>query len=324
MQYSICVQLTAAVAMFLAVAVGTHTLAMSPDSGGEETLVAQARQAIVQRRLKDAVELATKSIEQKADVAEAYTLRAIARQRLGEFAKAADDLTESIKLKPSADSHLLRGLCRSSLDEHAQAIGDFDKALELDPKLIAAYHHRGREHFKNGDTKKSIADFDRFIELDPQHENDCWERGLSRYYAGQFAKAQKSFDDYNKVGPDDTENDLWRMLSQVEVDGLETAQKDLTKYRPRRGGVFPLLYDLYTGKLKPDEVMARATDGAASDADREERRFYGELYVGMWFVTTRDNAKAIAHLEKTVAMRSNNYMWYVARLQLHRLKMPAK
>ena len=114
------------------------------------------------------------------------------------------------------------------------------------------------------------------------------------------------------------------MLSQVEVDGLAKAQESLASYRPRRGGVFPLLYDLYTGKLKPDEVLARATDGAVNDADREERSFYGQLYVGMWFVASRDNAKAIAHLEKAAAMRSNNYMWYVARQQLGLLKKRPK
>ena len=40
----------------------------------------------------------------------------------------------------------------------------------------------------------------------------------------------------------------------------------------------------------------------------------------MWFVANRDGEAATRELEKAVELRSTDYMWYVARLQLERLK----
>jgi len=294
--------------------------AMNQTEKTAEQWLLDAQKALLSRRTQDAVDFATKAIELKADFADAYRIRGRARQRLGKIDDAITDFSNAIKLKPDAESRVMRGECYSSLDRHADAITDFDAALALDPKLLIALHYRGRERFKAGNHKESIADFDRMIEQEPSHENGCWERGLSRYFAGEFAKAQKSFEDYHKVGPDDTENDLWRMLSQAEVDGLSEAQKVLRTLHAKRGGVFPQLYELYTGKIQPAEVLTRVAQATAADAERREREFYTHLYIGMWFVANRDKPKATDHLEKAVALRSADYMWYVARAQLDRLR----
>jgi lipoprotein NlpI len=291
-----------------------------PSDRSAEELLQDAEKALLARRSQDAVTLATKSLELKKDYADAYRVRGRARQRLSELDEAIADLTQAIKLQPAAETHVMRGECYSALDRHADAIADFDRALALDPKLLVAMHHRGRERFKNGEIKLSIADFDRMIELAPAHENECWERGLSRYYASQFALAQKSFEDYHKVGPDDTENDLWRMLSQAEVDGLAKAQEVLAKLRPRRGGVFPALYKLYTGHAKPDEVLAHAKHDDTDENEKRSPTFYVHLYVGLWYSVNKEREAAIGQLEKAVALRSTDYMWYVAREHLKRLK----
>ena len=285
-----------------------------------EQLLMQAEQALGQRKPREAAELATKAIEQKADYLQAYVLRARARRQLGQVQEAIEDLTKAIELRPTAALYIGRGDCRSALDRHPEAIAEFDRAIEMEPKSMTGYHYRGRERFKAGEVEKSIADFDRAIELNPDHENECWERGLSRYYAGQFAKAQVSFEDYHKVGPEDIENGLWRMLSQAEIEGLPAAQKALFKYEPKRRPPFPLLYGLYAGKTKPEDVLEHATDGATGDTELKTRLFYAHLYLGMWFVAKRYRPAAIAHLEKAVALRSNDYMWYVARHQLRVLK----
>jgi lipoprotein NlpI len=288
-----------------------------------QSLVAQAERALQQRRPREAAELATQALEKKADYLEALVVRARARRQLGQLDEAVSDLTRAIELRPTAALYLARGECRSMLDRHAEAIADFDRAIKLEPKGVAGYHYRGRERFKAGKIDESIADFDRAIELDLTHEDECWERGLSRYYAGQFDKAQKSFEDYHKVGPEDIENGLWRMLSQAEIEGLPAAQKDLLTYEPKRRPPFPLFYDLYAGAGTPEHVLEHAADGAKDDADRRTRQFYAHLYLGMWFVVNRDRPSAIEQLEKAVALRSTDYMWYVARHQLRLLRAQA-
>jgi lipoprotein NlpI len=285
-------------------------------------LIADAKSAMGQRKFREAADLATKAIAAEPDRPEAYIVRGMAVGSMGRLKDSIADFTKAIELKPEVTTYMYRGRMYSELDEHAKSLADFDRAVELDPKARGVHRQRGRELFKMGEIEKSITAFDRYVELEPDRENDLWERGLSRYYAGQFREAQKSFEDYHKVGPDDTENDLWRMLSQAEVDGLTEAQQVLKTLHAKRGGIFPPMYDLYTGKIKPDEAFTRATAEAARENDRNSQNFYANLYVGMWFVATKDKPKAIEHLEKAVALRSTDYMWYVARVQLQRLKKP--
>jgi lipoprotein NlpI len=298
-------------------------MANSRKSGDDDAL-AQAQSALRQRKFREAIDWATKAIEQMPHRPQPYVLRGLARGGLGSLNEAVTDFTKAIELKPDASVFLQRSHCYSELDDHTKAIADIDRALALDPRVGGAYRQRGRENFKMGAIEASIADFDRFVELEPALENELWERGLSRYYAGEFAQAQQSFEDYHKVGPSDIENGLWRMLSQAEIDGLPAAQKDLFKYEPKRRPPFPALHDLYSGRAQPKEILAHATDGAADESDRSTRTFYAHLYVGLWYVVNRDNPNAIDQLEKAVALRSTDYMWYVAHVQLERLKKAPK
>jgi lipoprotein NlpI len=284
-----------------------------------DDVIAQAESALRQGKLKEAIELATKAIEQTDDP-NGYVLRALAYRGLGRFGDAISDFTKFIESKPGPTAYLQRSFCYSELDEHEKSLADIDNAILLDPMARGAYRQRGRAQFKMGKVQESIADFDRAAELEPNTKNDLWERGLSRYYASQFALAQKSFEDYHRVGPSDIENGLWHMLSHAEVKGLPAAQSALFSYEPKRRPPFPALFELYSGKQQPKDVLDHATDGATDDLDRRTRTFYAHLYVGMWFVVNQDKARAVEQLEKAVALRSTDYMWYVARLQLERLK----
>jgi lipoprotein NlpI len=287
-------------------------------SESSDAPIEQAESALRQGKLREAVEWASKAIEQNQDP-NGYVVRGLAYRGLGRFKDAIADLTKAIGSKSDAMLYLQRSHCYSELDDHAKALGDIDRALALDPKARGAHRLRGRLHFKIGKVQESLADFDRCAELDPAIENDLWERGLSRYYAGEFALAQKSFEDYHKVGWTDIENGLWRMLSQAETAGLPVAQASLFQYEPKRRPPFPALYELYSGKSQVENVLEHATDGATGDTDRKTRTFYAHLYIGMWYVANRDKSRAIEHLDKAVALRSTDYMWYVARLQLERL-----
>lgn len=298
--------------------VGTVARATDPCDSSEDERLVRAEHALRQHRFVEAVELCNKVIDQKPNSAAAYLLRGRARLGMDLLEQAVADLNEAIGLAPSAAGHFYLGQCYARSDRHVEVIRELGRALELNPRLIAAYHERAGQWFKLGEVKRAITDFDRYIVLNPSHENECWQRGLARYYAGQFAAAQKSFEDYHKVGPNDIENGLWRMLSQAEIVGLPLAQNALFKYEPKRRPPFPLLYELYSGHITPGDAEGHAEDGAADTAEQRTRRFYAQLYLGMWFVANRDHPSAAAHLEKAVALRSRNFMWYVARLQLER------
>jgi tetratricopeptide (TPR) repeat protein len=291
-------------------------------AGAFDDVLAQAELALRQRKFREAADLATKAIEQMPDIPNAYLLRAIANRNLGRTRESITDLTKAIELKPEALLYVQRSSVLSELDEYDKAIADIDSALKLAPKLRGAYRQRGREQFKRGDIAASLADFDRFVTLEPEHELDLWERGLTRYYARQFALAQRSFEDYHKFGPTDIENGLWRMISQAEVEGVDKARRDLFKYEPKTRPPFPALYELYSGNLLADDVLQHATDGAADATDRRTRTFYAHLYVGLWYTMNRDTPQAIEQLEKAVALKSTDYMWYVARFHLQQLKKP--
>lgn len=307
--------------LLAAMAVPTFATANRDDTA--EELLVRAASAMSARQFADAERLAAQAAEKKPAHAPAHVQLAQAQAAQGKFKVSLTALNRALELDPAATTYLIRGQVHSALDLHTESIADFNQALTRDNKLTTVYHFRGREQFKAGKIDASIADFDRYIELVPDHALSCWERGLSRYYAGRFKEAQSSFEDYHKVGPGDIENGLWRMISQAEVEGLQAAQKALLQYDPKTRPPFPLLYDLYAGQSPVDNVLKNFAAGAADDADRTTRTFYAHLYVGLWFIANRDSANALSHMQKAVALRSSDYMWYVAREHLRRLESVA-
>jgi lipoprotein NlpI len=232
--------------------------------------------------------------------------------------KFANQAVEAGPKEPRA--YMVRGIVHESQRRHAEAIADFSKCIELDGKLADAYQHRGGEHFKLGKITESLADFDKFLELHPGEKPGHWQRGISLYYAGKYAEGAEQFKAGEKVFGDDVENAVWHYLCNRHVVGDEKARAGLLKVGKDRRVPMMVVYDLFAGKAKPEDVIAAVQEGKPKGAELKNRLFYAHLYLGLYYDAAGDKKQAQDYLHKAADDPSlGGYMGDVARVHLARL-----
>lgn len=206
-----------------------------------------------------------------------------------------------------------------------QAVELATKAIEADPTLAAAYYLRGRERFRLGRVKESVADFDKYVALRPELKSRQWERGIAYYYAGQFEKGAKQFELYQTFHDNDVENSVWRYLCVARSEGVEKARQTILPIDNDPRVPMMQVFDLYRGKVKPDDVLAAARAGDPDEETLAGRLFYADLYLGLYYEASGNADLAHKHIFAAAASDKpnrlvNRYMWDVARIHAEQLK----
>ena len=199
------------------------------------------------------------------------------------------------------------------------------EAQSLALRAAGAFDRRGGLHFIAGRIKESVADFDMAVKLDPKREPWHWRRGISYYYVGKFEEGKKQFEGYQTVDSSDVENATWRYLCMARLSGTAAASKDILKIGDDRRVPMRQIYDLYAGKLKPEDVMKAAQAGTPSPRELNMRLFYTHLYLGLYFEAAGQEALARKHIVKAADdHKIGHYMWDVANVHANILREKAK
>jgi tetratricopeptide (TPR) repeat protein len=122
-----------------------------------------------------------------------YELRAAAYYELRQHDKGVADLTEAIRLGPTAHSYSLRGAHWASRGDDARAVEDFTAALRLDPENYYALTQRGCAHTRAREFARAEADFAKAIQLRPSDPVAFNYRGLMWDARDEFDKALADF-----------------------------------------------------------------------------------------------------------------------------------
>jgi lipoprotein NlpI len=195
------------------------------------------------------------------------------------------------------------------------------QAIESDPKFVDAYDLRGSANFMLGRIKESAADFDKVIELRPDSFPGHWRRGITLYYAGRYEDGRKQFEGYEKVDTNDVENAVWHYLCNARVVGRDKARAGILKIGKDKRVPMMTVYELFAGKVKPDDVLKAVDEDKPGDDERKKRLFYAHLYLGLWYESEGDSKKAREHLTKAADdYRISHYMGDVARIHRDLLK----
>jgi tetratricopeptide (TPR) repeat protein len=116
-----------------------------------------------------------------------YELRGLARTELKEYAKAIEDFTQALALRPHAQSAPLlrkRGWLYLLAVAPRLALGDFDEAIQLEPSEGDAYAGRGSARVRLGQLREAVADAEQALAAGPATPR--------LYYAGARIYAQAS------------------------------------------------------------------------------------------------------------------------------------
>lgn len=221
----------------------------------------------------------------------------------------------------AADDSLDAALALARRGPSAEAVAMLTRLIEAQPKQAELRYHRGRENFRLGRVTESVADFDRYVELNPAAEKSQWERGIALYYAGQFDRGAKQFELYQTFHNADVENAAWRYLCVARSAGVEKAKESILPIEGDPRVPMMEIYDLFRGKLQPEDVLAAANAGKPTPGELDRRLFYANLYVGLWYEAQGEAAKARPHLQLAAEKHHlRHYMDDVARVHWERLK----
>lgn len=203
-----------------------------------------------------------------------------------------------------------------------RTIHETTRLIEQNPRDVMAYSRRGDAYFFSGRFEEALADYDRMVELEPSLDMSHWRRGIAYFYAGRYAEAAAQFERYHTFDNVDRENGIWRYLSQVKAHGKEQARAGLLKYAKDDREPFPALYELFAGRRSAEQILREIEQASLTPSEREKRRFYAELYIGLHELIEGRNASAQRHLAQAVKNTwgprggyGPNYMWHVGRIQ---------
>ena len=252
--------------------------------------------------------------------ADSFDKQARAAWARGAHEEAIRTAGKAIAAEPnSPDGYLLRAAMYEALDNFSEAEKDMTAALGADPDSAEIYNRRGAVYFKAGDMSKSIADFDKAIELDPGQEPHHWQRGIAYYYAGRYADGRRQFELHKSVNPHDVENGVWHFLCVARIEGPEAARGVMIPIAGDPRVPMSQVYEMFRGKLAPEQVFEAAKAGKPDKDALQERLFMANLYVGLYREAHGDFGAARRYI--TSAARDyprGHYMWHVARVHAER------
>lgn len=239
-------------------------------------------------------------------------------------------LPSSLALAKSPAELLAQAEAAAARNDSTAAVRLASAAIEADDKLADAVYLRARERFRLGLIAESVSDFDRYVELQPARASRQWERGIACYYAKQFEKGAKQFELYQTYHDNDVENSVWRYLCMVPTDGVEKARATILPIRNDTRVPMMQVYELYRGKLKPEEVLAACGRDDPEPLKLAGRLFYAHLYLGLYHEVAGDKELAQKYIllaadNKLAGISGiNRYMWDVARIHAEQMQKADK
>ena len=201
-----------------------------------------------------------------------------------------------------------------------EALEEINRAITKAPDQSQLYLIRGSLLFRSGKIKESLPDFDKVIELDPPLKPYLWQRGIALYYAGKYQEGLDQFAVHRDVNPNDVENAFWHFLCNTKINGLKAAQNDVLLSGKDERVPMMQVQQMIQGKATVEQVIAAAEKNRRLINGSDYDRFYGYLYVGLYYDATGNRVKALEWMEKCVALGVAGYMGDVAKVHLDTLK----
>jgi len=220
----------------------------------------------------------------------AYFGRASAYARKGQCALSEADLDNALKLRPAyLEAFVLRASVRDCQEKYEDARADIDAAIKLTP-TTDLYQGRAEFFWRHAKFDSAAADYLQAFTLAPT--NDYY--GVRRDYPL-----------------------IWYAISAVRAGTFDTAvfAKNVDK-ADLDGWPEPLL-DYFAGKLKSEQVYAKALKG--DDPLPAQQKCEADFYLGEWRIGHGDAAGKSLIQQAQNECPHNFIEYFAAGLELKRL-----
>ena len=154
------------------------------------------------QQIEQAIEAYSRAIELDSEFVSAYSNRATAHERKGDFEKAIEDYDNLIVHDPkSSVAYNNRGITHAKMKEYNLAIADFNKAIELHPVYVEAYCNRGTAYYLQNEFEIAIENYNKAVVLNPHYAGIYNNRGATYGSKGEHTKAIKDFTTSIELNP---------------------------------------------------------------------------------------------------------------------------
>jgi tetratricopeptide (TPR) repeat protein len=132
------------------------------------------------------------------DLAFLHSERGRALNQKGDFSRAIDDFTASLRHAPQDTNTLYRrGIAYWNAGEYDRSVADFTTAIRLDPEDLALYRERADAYRALDRLDRAMADLDRVLKSDPEDATAYRYRGAAHEREG---KHDLAIEDYTVTG----------------------------------------------------------------------------------------------------------------------------
>ncbi len=246
--------------------------------------------------------------------------------RSGAVEKALELAQEATKVAPeNPRTHFTMGAILRVLGRAEDSAKAFSEVIRIEPNAVDAYAYRGQERFKSGNLTGAIEDFDKEIELSPSREPHHWQRGIAYYYLGKYTQGRNQFALHKSVNPNDVENAVFHFVCAAQVSGFEKARENLMEIGRDRRVPMTEIYQLFRGEGDEEaniqRIFAAARAGTPSKPELDNRLYYANYYIALYFEAKGDKAKNREYIAKAVNDHpQQHYMGDCGRVHLWRLQ----
>ena len=204
-----------------------------------------------------------------------------------------------------------------------------DRFIKENPNLVRGWSSRGDMRLFLGNFEGAKLDYEKMIELNPELEVSHWRLGIAYFYLEEYDKAARQFQIYHNYDAVDRENGIWRFMSQFKSNGLNAAREGLLKYEKDDRPPYPLLYEMFAGRLSPDEVFSNIETANYSKDYRERVLFHATLYAGIYLELVEKNQETAKNMlkkafENIYGQSTGTYMWQKPPTMMQSLKFSGR
>ncbi|MGN6517288.1 MAG: hypothetical protein ACTHLR_15770 [Rhizomicrobium sp.] len=215
---------------------------------------------------------------------------------IAEFTKAlnAGDLNPG--LIPVA--YLNRGSARLNKHDCADAASDAAASLKAKPGYLDALLLQLKAHTCLSQYDLALADSNEIVAAQPKNWA-YWARAEVWWAKGNFAAAADDYETAIKLNSKFEYVALWAAMMRARAGDAQN-QRAMVELRSMEPSDWPApVFDLYLGKIKPDDVMAAAAKGSADDVTNHQCE--ANFYVAEYWLARGQTGTAKPLLEKAKA-----------------------
>ncbi len=244
----------------------------------------------------------SQAIEINPRDADAYTNRALAKEKIGDFDEAISDYSHAIEINPQdTDAYVNRGIAKQKSGDSDGAISDYSHAIEFDSRDDLAYYNRGTAKMDKRDFNGAVADFNQAIEISPRTALFYNERGIAKKDTGDLDGA---IADYNQALALDPNNVLTynnRGVARCKKGDYDGAIADYSQAIQINPGFFNAYNNRGTAKMEKGDLEAALSDLIQAI---EINSRYPEAYYNRALVKDKkgDHAGAVADYNQAIAL----------------------